>query len=176
MSAFTPRYLAHGTAPLLCFEFLFDFWSICSWLIENGMHPGKIQCVELYDLDYYGETSALWGTGGVMVHEFSHAYHYKCLKDGYDNAEVLECYKAAMKEGLYDCVPVHGRQGPECRAYACNNHMEYFAELSAAFLGGLDGDVEYNKWYPHNRKQIKEHDPRAYALLKKVWKVDDENV
>jgi hypothetical protein len=50
--------------------------------------------------------------------------------------------------------------------------MEYFAELSAAFLGGLDKDEEYNKWFPFNRAQLKEHDPRAYELLQQVWKVN----
>lgn len=59
------------------------------------------------------------------------------------------------------------------KAYAATNRMEYFAELSAAFLGGVDGKEEYNKWFPFNRKQIKEHDPRAYDLLCRVWKVTD---
>merc|ERR1712038_194757 len=35
-------------------------------------------------------------------------------------------------------------------------------------------DEEYNKWYPFNRKQLREHDPRAYELLKRLWKVDFE--
>lgn len=109
-----------------------------------------------------------------MIHELSHAYHFKVLPDGYDNAEIQECYEAAMRDGLYDCVQVHGSQGPTARAYACENCMEYFAELSTAFLGGKS-DEEYNKWYPFNRKQIKEHDPRAYALLKKVWNVEDDD-
>jgi hypothetical protein len=94
------------------------------------------------------------------------------LPEGYANKDIQECYEAAMKEGLYDCVRVHGTQGPEARAYACQDAMEYFAELSTAFLGGLN-DEEYNKWYPFNRKQLKEHDPRAYALLKRLWKVED---
>jgi len=45
--------------------------------------------------------------------------------------------------------------------------MEYFAELSVAFLGGIDKDkdLELNKWYPFHRNQIKKHDPRAYKTL-----------
>lgn len=78
-----------------------------------------------------------------------------------------------MEEKLYDCVPVHNGKGgvDKRRAYACTNAMEYFAELSVAFLGGVgeDEDLEFNKWFPFNRKQIKEHDPRAYCLLKKLW-------
>jgi hypothetical protein len=54
--------------------------------------------------------------------------------------------------------------------------MEYFAELSVAFLGGVnkDEDCEFNKWFPFNRKQLKKHDPRAYQLLKQLWRVKDE--
>jgi hypothetical protein len=143
-----------------------------NWLVENGCHAEKGKCVELYDIVEYCETSEHWGPGGVLIHELSHAYHNKFLPEGYDNPEIEACYQAAMKEGLYDCVRVHGTQGPEARAYACQDAMEYFAELSTAFLGGLD-DTEYNKWYPFNRKQLKEHDPRAYELLKRVWKIDN---
>jgi len=94
------------------------------------------------------------------------------MEDRYENGPIKRCWKEAMKNKLYDCVRVHGSQGPTAKAYACTNQMEYFAELSAAFLGGLYDDVEYNKWYPFNRKQIKEHDPKAFELLKDVWKVD----
>jgi hypothetical protein len=141
------------------------------WLEENGLHPEKAHCVEINDGLGYCDDLDLWGVGGVMVHEFSHAYHHLMLPDGYDNTEILECYTAAMKEGLYDCVAVHGTQGPECKAYACTNCMEYFAELSTAFLGGTKKGEEYNKWYPFNRQQLKEHDPRAYQLLSRLWKV-----
>ena len=80
-----------------------------------------------------------------------------------------------MEEKLYDCVEVHNDRGyfEERRAYACTDPMEYFAELSTAFLGGADEDehLEFNKWFPFNRKQLREHDPRAYKLLKKLWGV-----
>ena len=157
------------------------------WLMEHGCHAQKVECVELYNLEKeYQSDYLLWGPGGVLVHEFSHAYHFKCLPGGYDNPQVLECYRAAMEEGLYDEVEVHdddndGDDGDggkvKRKAYACHSAMEYFAELSTAFLGGLDHDAEYNKWYPFNRQQVKEHDPRMYSVLKKVWKVkiDDED-
>mmetsp|Transcript_6379 Transcript_6379/g.13370 ORF Transcript_6379/g.13370 Transcript_6379/m.13370 type:complete len:626 (+) Transcript_6379:145-2022(+) len=143
-----------------------------SWLIENGMSEKKAGCVEMYQISSYPRDRHCWGEGGALLHELSHAYHHKCLEEGFDNAEVLACYKRAMKKGLYEKVCVHGLHGPEeCRAYACTNEMEYFAELSAAFLGGLDGGKEFNKWFPHNREQIKEHDPDAYEMLKRAWGV-----
>jgi hypothetical protein len=56
---------------------------------------------------------------------------------GYANPEIEKCYEMAMRDGLYNCVEVHaGTQGPKARAYACENAMEYFAELSVAFLAG----------------------------------------
>jgi hypothetical protein len=74
--------------------------------------------------------------------------------------------------GLYNCVQVHGPQGPECKAHACTNPMEYFAELSVAFLGGLDDTLEHNKWFPFNIiSQLREHDPRAFDLLCRMWGV-----
>jgi hypothetical protein len=40
-----------------------------------------------------------------------------------------------MKENLYDSVAVKGSASPQ-RAYACTNRMEFFAELSVAYLWG----------------------------------------
>jgi hypothetical protein len=71
------------------------------------------------------------------------------LPGGFLNDEIKMCCDHAMKEGLYDCVQYHS-EGTErgtktAKAYACSNEMEYSAELSTAFLGGLDEKEEYNK-------------------------------
>lgn len=149
------------------------FHPAADWLEEMGMSTEKAECVEVYEVAEYLEDckNKLWGPGGVFLHELSHAYHWKMMSDRYDNNEIKECWEKAMKAKLYDCVRVHGSQGPTAKAYACTDQMEYFAELSSAFLGGLDKDEEYNKWFPFNRSQLKEHDPRAYELLQRVWKV-----
>jgi hypothetical protein len=143
-----------------------------SWLEENGMCKEKCECVEVYRCEEYLEDYQLWGPGGVLLHELCHAYHWKMVPGGYENPEIKKCYEMAMREGLYKCVKVHGTQGPTARAYACENAMEYFAELSVAFLAGKDDHVEYNKWQPFNRRELMEFDPRAFTLLQKIWKVD----
>ncbi len=150
------------------------------WLAQNGLSKEKHMCVEVNDAPCYKDDCDLWGIGGIMLHELSHAYHHGMLPGGYGNKEIKKCFELAMKEGLYDCVEYKTGFNEENgtikrstgRAYACSNPMEYFAELSAAFLGGLDDSKEYNKWYPFNRKQIQEHDPRAYSLLSRLWQVD----
>ena len=144
------------------------------WLIKNGMNPAKCGGVEWYDAQHYLEDCDLWGPGGQVLHELSHAWHCLHIDDGYDNEEIINVYNLAMKEGLYDCVRVHDLHGRTkvCRAYACNNAMEYFAELSVAFLGGVENnDAEHNKWYPFNRRQVREHDPRAFDMLCRMWGV-----
>ena len=52
------------------------------------------------------------------------------------NFYFCKAYNEAMMKKLYDCVPVHGVQGLKgsTKAYACYNCMEFFAELSVAFL------------------------------------------
>lgn len=142
------------------------------WLIENGLSERKHKCIEINDGPGYKDNVEMWGPGGLLVHELCHAYHHRMLPDGYNNKEILSCYKQAMKEKLYEKVKVHGPQGPEAKAYACSNDKEYFAELSTAFLGCKDGSKEYNKWYPFNREQLRDHDPRAYKLLSRLWRED----
>lgn len=142
------------------------------WLEQNGMCKDKCECVEVYKVKEYKKDAKLWGPGGVLLHELCHAYHWKMLPGGYDNHDIKRCYELAMKEGLYDRVKVHGSQGPYARAYACENAMEYFAELSVAFLAGKDSCIEYNKWQPFNRQELKDFDPRAYKMLQRAWRVD----
>lgn len=148
------------------------------YLKRNGMSLEKVKCVELFEAGKYLDDHDLWyGEGGVMIHEMSHAYHDLFCKDGFENENVKNCYDSAMKENLYDLVQVHSMNGAkeEAKAYACTNQMEYFAELSTAFLGGVseDKELEFNKWYPFNRSQIKEHDPRAFKMLCEIWEVGE---
>eukprot|EP00592_Proboscia_alata_P010809 CAMPEP_0194364894 /NCGR_PEP_ID=MMETSP0174-20130528/12844_1 /TAXON_ID=216777 /ORGANISM="Proboscia alata, Strain PI-D3" /LENGTH=486 /DNA_ID=CAMNT_0039139207 /DNA_START=43 /DNA_END=1500 /DNA_ORIENTATION=+ len=164
-----------------------------SWLVEMGMNPKKANTVELYNFRSYFDDCDLWHLpGGVILHELAHAWHCAHVINGYSNEDVKSCYEmSVLHDDLYDCVEVHGPQGPKCRAYACQDQMEYFAELSVAFLSGhgqkratdalidVDGGndstkqdiegAEYNKWFPFNRSQLRKHDPRAYEMMQRVW-------
>ena len=99
----------------------------------------------------------------------------------------MKAYETAMEKKLYDCVPVHGPQGLKggCKAYACYNCMEFFAELSVAFHWQKDAlkgdvpytcDIEYNKWYPHNFMQLKSHDIDTCKILAKMWQVNLDTI
>lgn len=140
------------------------------WLVNNGMNVEKSGCIEIYDAAGYLKDNDLWGVGGVLVHELSHAYHNKYCAGGYQNGLVDEAYRAAMARGLYDKVPVHGKQGQNgpIKAYACANCMEFFAELSVAYMC-VDDSCEYNKWFPHNRSQLLQHDEETFCVLDMLW-------
>lgn len=110
----------------------------------------------------------------------------------------LQAFNTAMCRQLYDCVAVHGSQ-EDRKAYACTNCMEFFAELSVAFLWRQDTltkelrglmktivelkqkcknidnavidhcDIEFNKWFPHNYSQLHDHDKETCSMLSSMW-------
>lgn len=67
----------------------------------------------------------------LVLHEMSHAYHHQVL--GFDHATVRQAFDLAVSGHRYDSVPYVN--GGNQRAYALNNHKEYFAELSEACWG-----------------------------------------
>mmetsp|Transcript_28687 Transcript_28687/g.48174 ORF Transcript_28687/g.48174 Transcript_28687/m.48174 type:complete len:544 (-) Transcript_28687:1119-2750(-) len=142
-----------------------------SWLQRNGLHAEKEGCVEIFCAEAYLKSRNHWGTGGVLVHEFSHVFHNKHCPNAFECEEVHQAYTRAMNAKLYDSVKVHGPQGKngKAKAYACTNCMEFFAELSVAYLYSADSQTEYNKWFPFNRAQLQKHDPDTYAVLENCW-------
>ena len=53
--------------------------------------------------------------------------------------------------------------------------MEFFAELSCAFLYRDDSRQDFNKWFPHNFEQLSKHDPYTCRVLAFVWGIADYN-
>jgi len=90
------------------------------WLVENGLSGDKHKCVEVNNAPFYNNDCDLWGIGGVMLHELSHAYHHSMVPEGYDNTEIQKCYDLAMKEGLYDNIKYHSH----CRSSSSSNSSE----------------------------------------------------
>lgn len=94
----------------------------------------------------------------VVLHELAHAYHDQVL--GFDNADIIDAYKAMKEAGIYEKVLLY--TGRKVRHYALTNHKEYFAESTEAYLG-------MNDFFPFVRAELKEHDPRMYEVMRKVW-------
>lgn len=133
-----------------------EFHPSKDWLIENGMHPEKEKGVEFSNTAILGKEIIRMPL--LLLHELSHAYHNLVL--GFDHPGILKLYEQAKANGSYERVKRHNRE-PQ-KAYAITNHKEYFAECTEAFFGE-------NDFYPFNSRELKEHDPKMYALLTEIW-------
>ena len=60
------------------------------WFRKMGMNPCKEGSIELYNAAAYLECRSLWGVGGVIIHEFAHAFHNKHCPDGYECSDIRE--------------------------------------------------------------------------------------
>jgi Mlc titration factor MtfA (ptsG expression regulator) len=99
----------------------------------------------------------------TFLHELAHAYQNVKLK--LSHKSIRSAYRAAMKEGLYLQVPSRRDKSRKVKAYAATNHEEYFAELTEAYFG-------HNDWFPHNREELREYDPRGFKMIEEVWSAE----
>ena len=135
------------------------------WLKEHGVNPAKQGCVELSNARNFLKWTLEqpW----MVLHELSHAYHHRFLRDGFENAQLKGAYARIMKSRIYEKV-LRGN-GRDERAYAATNPMEYFAESTEAFFGT-------NDFYPFVRAELRRHDPIMFELLRQLWAVSPAGV
>lgn len=101
----------------------------------------------------------------VLLHELAHAYHNTFI--GYNNKEVIKAYENAKNTGLYQNVKtIYGNTVKE--AYALENHIEYFAEVSEAYFSKNTGKFK-NDYYPFTRFDLKSYDKEGYNMIVHMW-------
>lgn len=128
------------------------------WLVKNGHDPRLVKHVHIPQARHLIERHMWAKHPYVVLHELAHAYHDQILD--FNHPEVLAAHKASKEAGIYDEVLLY--TGKKVRHYGLNNQMEYFAESTEAYFG-------VNDFYPFVRAELKEHDPRMYELLEKIW-------
>ena len=92
-----------------------------------------------------------------LLHELAHAYHDLVLS--FYHPQIRTAFGRAQASGRYNAV-----RGP-CgwdRAYAMSSPMEFFAELSEAYLG-------INDFFPFTRDDLKAFDPESYRVISNAW-------
>ena len=129
-----------------------------SWLLANRHDPALVKHVHIPRARALFSPHMWAKHPYVVMHELAHAYHDQVLS--FNNKEIIEAYNAAKKAGIYEKVMLY--TGRTVRHYGLNNHKEYFAESTEAYLG-------VNDFYPFVRGELKEHDPRMYKIMEKVW-------
>lgn len=96
-----------------------------------------------------------------LVHEFGHAQHLEHWPE--DHPNIYDAWKAAVKAGRYQTVCEEDKD-THFPNYAAQNHLEYFAELTAMYFVGAN-------YFPRDRAGLKAYDPAGYALIEKLWGV-----
>lgn len=130
---------------------------------RTGLDPRMGSSIVVYSAENYAKLPELWALK-ALVHEFGHAQHLEHWPE--DRADIYDAWDHAMKNGLYQVVRDED-QDAHVPNYAAQNHLEYFAELTAMyFVGG--------NYFPKNRAGLKAYDPAGYALVEKLWGVDND--
>ena len=94
----------------------------------------------------------------VVLHELAHSYHDQVLS--FDHPDVKNAYENAKQKKILEDVLLY--TGERVQHYGLSNHKEYFAESTEAYFG-------VNDFYPFVRAELKEHDPKMFAVLEKIW-------
>jgi hypothetical protein len=134
------------------------------WLIDNGYKPEKAQAVEISNVTNYMSWTEI-NQPFMVLHELAHSYHDRVLEWGFYNKDVWQAYDNAVENGLYTNVNYHSGNGYyfiQDRAYALNNQMEFFAELTEAYFG-------LNDYFPFNKSDLEQYDSVGYSMIEKVW-------
>jgi hypothetical protein len=156
---FSPSYKAGQSGA--------EFHPDAGWLQDNGRDPAMAKGVEFSGVhDFEAEMRRM---PNFALHELAHAYHFRVLPGGFDNAEIRAAYDHSKSLGIYEHIERwngDGREKSVERAYGMANPMEYFAETTEAYFSR-------NDFFPFTRKELFHHDPRMYALLEKLWGVSD---
>lgn len=127
------------------------------WLVDAGYGPDRAGAVEVCDVSEY----LLWRAEQPLcvLHEMSHALQHQLG----DPAEIRAAFDLAVKSGVYEQVGFALlAEGATRRAYAMNNHVEYFAEISEAYFGR-------NDYFPFTRDDLRRVDPDGLGVVEHVW-------
>ncbi|MCX6879974.1 MAG: hypothetical protein NTW21_40165 [Verrucomicrobia bacterium] len=116
--------------------------------------------IVIYSAENYEWQSDLWALK-LTLHELAHAHHLGQWPE--DRAEIVRAYENAMNRKLYRNVRTDQGQ-TVAKAYAIENPMEYFAELSCMYFAGCD-------YAPRNRQELATYDPEGYAMIRELWEI-----
>ncbi|HEX3869147.1 MAG TPA: hypothetical protein VHV77_01795, partial [Pirellulales bacterium] len=119
--------------------------------ISEGKHPLTSKNITIVTMKSLTQSSQRgdrpWGS--LLLHELTHAVHDQWV--GRENPAIKAAYAQAMERKLYDP-----------NMYCSTNEKEYFAELTCSYFNLAD-------FYPHNRSDLKKHDPIAHQVMEQVW-------
>jgi hypothetical protein len=140
-----------------------EFHPNADWLRDNGRDPAMAEAIEFTNIRIFEEETNRMPN--FALHELAHAYHFRVLEGGFEQAEIKAAFERAQAAGIYEVVERHfgnGKPNTMERAYALTNPMEYFAECTEAYFSK-------NDFFPFTHEELQQHDPEMCELLGKLW-------
>jgi len=131
------------------------------WLIQNGYSEDKARNVEISNIRNYINWTKQ-NQPFMVLHELAHAYHDRVL--GFNNASVLNAYNNVISNKLYLDIPYNNGFSidTQSEAYARNNEIEYFAELTEAYFG-------QNDYFPFLKTELATYDSVGFKMIEQAW-------
>jgi hypothetical protein len=120
--------------------------------------------VVVWHAENYMKLTDLWALKCVL-HELAHAYQLEQYPE--KQPDILNAWKNAMEQKLYHNVKEDTGKILQA-AYATQNQLEYFAEVSCMFFAKCN-------YAPTNRSELKAYDPTGYEMIRKIWKIGDKH-
>jgi arylsulfatase A-like enzyme len=127
---------------------------------HSYLDPRMGTSIVIYSAANWVKQSEFWALK-ALVHEFAHAQHLEQWPE--NRADIFDAWQRAKQAGLYRNVK-DDKGATLAQAYALQNHLEYFAEISCAYFTGCN-------YEPFNRAGLKAYDPAGFALVEKLWDV-----
>jgi hypothetical protein len=128
---------------------------------QKWLDPRMARGVVIFDAANYTAITDFWALK-ALVHEFGHAQHLEHWPE--NRADIYDAWDHAMKTGLYKVVRDEDKN-THVPNYAAQNHLEYFAELTAAYFVGIN-------YFPKDRAGLKAYDPVGFAVVEKLWGIN----
>jgi hypothetical protein len=128
------------------------------WMKENGYDATLAKCVHILDAAYFSSAEIQFQQPCAVLHEPAHAYQDQVLS--FDNAEIKAAWQRFKDSGKYKTVlHMNGRMREH---YGVTNPMEFFAEMTEAYLG-------MNDFFPFDRAELQREEPEVPAMPARIW-------
>lgn len=128
------------------------------WLESNGYATELVKCVHLPRAADVATRRNINEQPWVILHELAHGYHDQFL--GFEEPRILAAYDQFKQSGHGDAALLFN--GDRVRHYGLTDQKEFFAEMTEAYFGS-------NDFFPFNRAELKETEPRLFELLTTIW-------
>jgi len=128
------------------------------WLEANGYSADLVKCVHLPRAADVATRRNINEQPWVILHELAHGYHDQFL--GFDEPRIVAAHDQFKQSGRGDAALLYN--GQRVRHYGLTDHKEFFAEMTEAYFGS-------NDFFPFNRAELQEVEPRLFQLLTEIW-------